>query len=80
LFPERKKDYANEIILSAYLFVPPPPHQLLNQLVDFNEMQWEGHAIESDLDAINFNAIAAAIPKWRTFRLLRWVQNLHKLT
>jgi hypothetical protein len=29
-----------------------PPHQLLNQLVDFYETLKGGHAIEFDLDAI----------------------------
>jgi hypothetical protein len=35
-------------------------HQLLNQLVDFYEIQEGGHAIEGNLDAI-----AATIPKCR---------------
>jgi hypothetical protein len=26
------------------------------------------------------NSVALTIPKWRTFKLLRWVQNLHQLT
>jgi hypothetical protein len=30
-------------------------HQLLNQLVDFYKIRHEGHAIEGDLDALNFN-------------------------
>jgi hypothetical protein len=25
-----------------------------------------------------FNAIAATIPKWQTFKLLRWFQNFHQ--
>jgi hypothetical protein len=27
---------------------------------------------------IVYNPIAAAIPKWWTFKLLRWMQNLHQ--
>jgi hypothetical protein len=56
------------------------PHQLLNQLVDFYEIQQAGHAIEGDLDAVVFNAVAATIPKWPTFKLLRWMHNLHQST
>jgi hypothetical protein len=52
------------------VYLNPPPHQLLNQFVDFYEIQQEGHAIEGDLDAIIFNAVAATILKWRTFKLL----------
>jgi hypothetical protein len=37
-------------------------------------MWYAGDAIEDDLDATFFNLIASAIPKWRTFKLLRWVQ------
>jgi hypothetical protein len=35
-------------------------------------------AIEDDLDYIPHNPIASTIPKWRTFKLLRWMQNLHQ--
>jgi hypothetical protein len=31
-----------------------PPYQLLNQLVYFYEIQHGSHAIEGDLDTINF--------------------------
>jgi hypothetical protein len=27
-----------------------------------------------------FNVVAATIPKWRTFKLLRWMQGLHHPT
>jgi hypothetical protein len=57
----------------------PLPRQLLNQIVDFCEIQQGAHAIEGDLDAIIVAAAAATIPKWRTFKLLRWVQRLHQL-
>jgi hypothetical protein len=49
-------------------------------MVDFYEIQQGGHAIEGDLDAIIINPVPSSIPKWRTFKLLRWVQNLHKST
>jgi hypothetical protein len=52
----------------------------LNQLVDFYEIQQGGHAIEGDLDAVLFNPIPSSIQKWRTFKLLRWMQNLHQST
>jgi hypothetical protein len=40
-------------------------------LADFYEIQWGGHAIGDDFEAIIFNAVAATIPKWRTFKLLK---------
>jgi hypothetical protein len=52
----------------------------VNQLVDFYEIQYGGHAIEGDLDAVLFNPVSSTIPKWRTFKLLRWMQNLHQST
>jgi hypothetical protein len=48
--------------------------QLLHQFVDFYEIQYGGYATEGDLNAIMFNAVAATIPKRRTFELLRWLQ------
>jgi hypothetical protein len=42
--------------------------------VDFYESWFAGDAVEYDLDAISFNLVASAIPKWRTFKPLRWVQ------
>jgi hypothetical protein len=30
--------------------------------------------------AINFKPVASIVPKWWTFRLLRWMQNLHQST
>jgi hypothetical protein len=54
------------------------PYQLLSQLLDVYEIQYGGHVIEDDLDAVAFNAVAAIIQKWRTFRFFRWMQNLHK--
>jgi hypothetical protein len=57
-----------------------PPYQLLTQLVDFYEIQYRCHAIEDDLDVIIFNAITVIIPKWRTYKILGWIKNLHLST
>jgi hypothetical protein len=35
--------------------------------------------IEGDVDSMQFNAVASTIPKWRTFKLQRWVQLLNRL-
>jgi hypothetical protein len=42
--------------------------------VDFHEIWYEGDAIEDNLEATFFNLVASTNPKWRTFKLLRWVQ------
>jgi hypothetical protein len=47
--------------------------------VDLVEILYGGDDTEDDLDSILFNAIASTIPKWRTFKLLRWVQLLSRL-
>jgi hypothetical protein len=44
----------------------------------FYDIQYRGHAIEDDLGAVMFNPVASTIPKWRTFKLLRGIQNLHQ--
>jgi hypothetical protein len=49
----------------------------LNGLVDLDEILYGGGDIEGDLDAIFFNLVALTIPKWRTFKHMRWMQNLH---
>jgi hypothetical protein len=51
----------------------------LNELTDFKEIWWEGHATEGDLNAIIFNSAASANPKWQTFKP-RWMQNFHQST
>jgi hypothetical protein len=40
-----------------------PPYQLLNKLTDLKDIQYGGHAIEGDLDAISFSPMASTIPK-----------------
>jgi hypothetical protein len=47
--------------------------------VDFDESLYGGDDIEDNRDSILFNAVASTIPKWRTFKLLRWVQLLNRL-
>jgi hypothetical protein len=42
--------------------------------VDFHEIWYAGDAIEDDLEVTFFKLVASAIPKWGTFKLLRWVQ------
>jgi hypothetical protein len=69
--------YAYEI---TFLTVCCPLYQHVNQFVDFHRIQYRCQAIESDLNDIIFNPIASTIPKWHTFRLLKWMQNLHQST
>jgi hypothetical protein len=47
--------------------------------VDLDEILYGDDDIEDDLDYILFNPVVSAIPKWRTFKLLRWVQLLNRL-
>jgi hypothetical protein len=47
--------------------------------VDLDEILSGVDGIEDNLDSILFNAVASTIPKWRTFKLLRWVQLLKRL-
>jgi hypothetical protein len=47
--------------------------------VDFDEILYGGDDTEDDLDYILFNVVASTILKWRTFKLLRWVQHLNRL-
>jgi hypothetical protein len=42
------------------------------------ESEYGGYATEGNIDAIGFNHVASTIQTWPTFRLLRWVQNLHQ--
>jgi hypothetical protein len=47
--------------------------------VDLDEILYGGDDNEDDLDSILLNAVASAVPRWRTFKLLRWVQLLKRL-
>jgi hypothetical protein len=51
----------------------------LNRLVDLDEILHGGDDIEDDIDSILLNLVASTIPKWRTFKLLRWAQLLNRL-
>jgi hypothetical protein len=47
--------------------------------VELDEIVCGGDDIEDDLDSILFNAVALTVPKWRTYKLLRWSQLLNRL-
>jgi hypothetical protein len=46
--------------------------------VDLDESFYGGDDIEYYLDSILFIPVASTILKWRTFKLLRWVQLLNR--
>jgi hypothetical protein len=47
--------------------------------VDLDGILYGSDGIEYYLDYILFNPVASTIPKWLTFKLLRWVQLLNRL-
>jgi hypothetical protein len=47
--------------------------------VDLDEILYGCDGIEYYLDYILFTPVASTIPKWRTFKLLRWVLLLNRL-
>jgi hypothetical protein len=47
--------------------------------VDLDEILYGDDHIEGDLGSILLNPVASTIPKWLTFKLLRWVQHLTSL-
>jgi hypothetical protein len=47
--------------------------------VNLDEILYGGDDIEDDLDSILLNSVASTVQKWRTFKLLRWVQLLNRL-
>jgi hypothetical protein len=47
--------------------------------VDLDENLYGSDDIEGYIYSILFNAVAKTIPKWRTFKLLRWVQPLNRV-
>jgi hypothetical protein len=49
-------------------------------LVNFHEIQQEGHATEGHLDAIFYHPVALTITKWQSFKFLMWMQNLIQST
>jgi hypothetical protein len=46
---------------------------------NLDEILYGSDGIEYYLDYILFNPVASTIPKWQTFKLLRWVQLLDQL-
>jgi hypothetical protein len=46
--------------------------------VDLDEMLHGGDDVEDDIDSILLILVASIIPKWRTFKLLRWAQLLNR--
>jgi hypothetical protein len=48
-------------------------------LVDLDEILYEGDDVEDDIDLIPLNLVASTTPKWRAFKLLRWMQLLNQL-
>jgi hypothetical protein len=47
--------------------------------VDLDEILYGSDYTEDNLDSMLFNAVASTIPKWRMFKLLKWVQVLNRL-
>jgi hypothetical protein len=47
--------------------------------VDLDENSYGDYGIEYYLDYILFNPVASTIPKWRTFKLVRWALLLNRL-
>jgi hypothetical protein len=45
--------------------------------MDLDEILYGGDGIECYLDCLLFNPVTLTIPKWRTFKLLRWMQLLN---
>jgi hypothetical protein len=57
-----------------------PPLITFESIGRFYEPSEGGHANKGDLDAVLFNPVPSTIPKWRTLKLLRWMQNLYQST
>jgi hypothetical protein len=47
--------------------------------VDLDEILYGGDDVEDDIDSILLHLVASTIPKWRTFKLLRWAHLLNRL-
>jgi hypothetical protein len=48
-------------------------------MVDLDEILYGDDDVEVDYDSILLNPEASTIPKWRTFKLLWWMQLLNRL-
>jgi hypothetical protein len=71
----KRRSEACKVIV--YLSVSPPLITY-EPIGKFLLNQEGGHATEGKLDAIFFDPIVLTIPKWRTFKFLRWMQNLNQ--
>jgi hypothetical protein len=60
--------------------VCPSPLSTFEPSDRFYEIQNGVHDIEDDLNAKIVNPVTLTIPKWRTFKLLTWMQNVHQPT
>jgi hypothetical protein len=56
----------------------PPPNKLLNQLVEFYEIQYERNTTEGDVNIMTVSNTASTTKKWQMFEPLMWMQNLHQ--
>jgi hypothetical protein len=67
-------------ITSLSVCPPPPPPITCEPIGRFlwNSVGRSCHW--TDLDVVLINPVLSTIPKWRTFKLLRWMQNLHQST
>jgi hypothetical protein len=82
-FPQKRKVrlMRSPVCLSVCLSVRlDPPNNFWTNWQIFIKFSREVIAIEDDLDAVLFNPVPSTIPKWQTFKLLRWMQNLHQST
>jgi hypothetical protein len=64
------------VIYEITILSVPPNKFSANEI--FCDVRLECHSIEGDLDAILSCPVASTIPKWRTFRLLSWVQSVQQ--
>jgi hypothetical protein len=71
----QKSEFYKIIVLS----VCPTPITL-NELVHFQEIQYAGHVIGCDLNAILFNPVLSTIPKYRTLKFESHIKNLNHST
>jgi hypothetical protein len=59
-----------------FVWRPPPPTHTRARAVFLTYFPWKGKWGLWD----HINPVLSSIPKWRTFKLLRWMQNLHQST
>jgi hypothetical protein len=64
--------------LSCCLFVCVSALITLEQTGNFYKIEQGGHGIEGNLEAVIFNPVALTFLKWRAFRLMMWMLNLHQ--